>query len=179
MTKKIPIKLNLETDPGIIPLESIKVLVSGDETPTFKIINKKILENKVKMTLKHKETKEIVKLSIPIEILKFNRIYYKDPVIPYNDKLVLGVLESQVKDWTCEYIVNDLSEKEDLVVLRCKESNKLIGLKLETSYIQKSKLYIEKCTTYKNINIDQVKIWKDYSCQREIVTRINLLKSIP
>lgn len=176
MTKKHFIKLDLEKDPTIIPLESIRVLVSGEDNSMFKVINKKVLKNKVKLTLKHKETSEIVKLFIPIEILKFNRIPYKNPVIPYNNKLVLGVLEGQVKSWACEYIINDLSEKEDVVVLRCKESNKLIGLKLETSYIQESKLYIEKCTSYKNTNIDQVKIWKDMSCQREVVTRINLLK---
>ena len=161
-----------------IPVESLKILMTGDSNDKFRILTKKISTENVKLVLKHRETKERVKIVAPIKFLEFHKIPYKNPVIPDN-KQIEGVLQGRVKAWECDIIIKDLFEHFDLVILIDKEAQKKIACRVPVQDIEKTKLYIEKCQTYKqayNYNYDRISIWRENEWQKEIMTRINLLK---
>lgn len=161
-----------------IPIESLKVLMTGDSNDKFRVISKKISSENVKLILKHRETKERVKIVAPIQFLEFHKVPYKNPVIP-NNKQIEGVLQDRVKSWECEIIIKDLSQQFDLVVVIDKESQKRIACKVPIKDIEQTKLYIEKCQTYKQANTfdySKIHIWRENEWQKEIMTKINLLK---
>ena len=137
-----------------IPIESLKVLMTGDSNDKFRVISKKISSENVKLILKHRETKERVKIVAPIQFLEFHKVQ-------------------------CEIIIKDLSQQFDLVVVVDKESQKRIACKVPIKDIEQTKLYIEKCQTYKQANTfdySKIHIWRENEWQKEIMTKINLLK---
>ena len=163
-----------------IPIESLKVLMTGDSNKAFRAVAKKITNNNVKLILKHRETGERLKIVAPIEFLEFHKIPYKNPILPSN-KQIRGILQDRVKSWDCSIIIKDLSDKFDLVILLDKGSEKLIGCKVPIEEIQDTKLYINKCQTYKqanNYDYSKISIWRETEWQREVMTKLNLLKLI-
>ena len=168
----------LDTRNTPIPIESLKVLMTGDSNDRFRVISKRISKTNVKLVLKHRETKELVKIVTPIEFLELHRIPYKNISIP-SDKQIEGVLNERVESWECKIIIKDLSTKYDLVVLLDKESQKTIACKVPIEAIEKTKLYIDKCQNYKQANFSYNKInqWRESECQREIMIKLSLLKS--
>jgi len=168
--------LDLKNTP--IPIESLKVLMTGDSNQKFRVLSKKINRENVKLVLKHRETNEKLKIVAPIEFLEFHKIPYKNPKIPTN-KLIEGVLQDRVRNWECEVIIKDLSQEYDLVILIDIDSQKRIACKVPIKEIEKTKLYIEKCKTYKQANYydyNKINIWRENEWQREVMTRLNLLK---
>lgn len=161
-----------------IPIESLKVLMTGDSNTKFRVLSKKISSESVKLVLKHRETNERVKIVAPIKFLEFHKVPYKNPVIP-NDKQIEGVLQDRVKAWECEIIIKDFSQQYDLVVLLDVDSQKKIACKVPISIIEKTKLYIDKCQTYKQANLydySKINIWREDEWQKEIMTKLNLLR---
>lgn len=161
-----------------IPIESLKILMTGDSNSKFRVLSKKISSENVKLVLKHRETKEQIKIVAPIGFLEFHKIPYKNPVIPSN-KQIEGVLQQRVKAWECEIIIKELAPQYDLVVLLDVDSQKKIACKVPVQDIENTKLYIEKSQHYKQANIydySKIDIWRENEWQREIMTRLNLLK---
>lgn len=161
-----------------IPIESLKVLMTGDSNPKFRVLSKKITSENVKLVLKHRETNEKLKIVAPISFLEFHKVPYKNPVIPTN-KQIEGVLQNRVKAWNCEIIIKDLSQQFDLVVLLDIDSQKKIACKVPIQEIEQTKLYIEKCQTYQQANsydYSKINIWRENEWQKEIMTKLNLLK---
>ena len=161
-----------------IPIESLKILMTGDSNPKFRVLSKKITSKNVRLILKHRETGEQLKLVAPIEFLEFHKIPYKNPVVPTN-KQIEGVLQDKVKSWNCQVIIKDLSDQYDLVILLDIDSQKTIACKVPIKNIEKTKLYIEKCQTYKqlnNYNYNRINLWRENEWQREIMTKLNLLR---
>ena len=143
---------------------------------TDRVLSKKITSKNVRLILKHRETGEQLKIVAPIEFLEFHKIPYKNPIIP-TDKQIEGILQDKVDSWECQVIVKDLSEQYDLVVLLDIESQKTIACRVPIQNIEKTKLYIEKCQTYKQFNnYHKINIWRENEWQREIITKLNLLK---
>lgn len=168
--------LDLKNTP--IPIESLKVLMTGDSNAKFRILSKKINSENVKLVLKHRETKEQVKIVAPIQFLEFHKIPYKNPTIPTN-KQIEGVLQSKVKAWECEIIIKDFAPQFDLVILLDKDSQKKIACKVPVQDIENTPLYIDKCQTYKqaiNYDYSKINLWRENEWQREIMTKLNLLR---
>ena len=161
-----------------IPVESLKVLMTGDSNDKFRVLSKKITTENVRLVLKHRETSEKVKIVAPIQFLEAHRIPYKNPVIPTN-KQIEGVLQGRVNAWECKIIIKDWSPQFDLVVLLDVDSQKTIACKVPVQDIEKTKLYIDKCQTYKQANnyeYNKINIWRENEWQKEIITKLNLLK---
>lgn len=163
---------------GPIPIESLKVLMTGDSNDKFRVLSKKINSQNVKVILKHRETSERVKIVVPIEFLELHKIPYKNPVIPTNLQ-IKGVLEGVVRAWECIVIIKELSKDFDLVILLDKESQKQIACKVPIEEIINTKQYIEKSQNYsqlKNYNLERISLWRENEWQKEIMTKVNLLK---
>lgn len=169
--------LDIKNSP--IPVESLKILMTGDSNDKFRIISKKITTKDVKLVLKHRETGDQFKIVAPIEFLEYHKIPYKFLVFPTNHQIE-GVLQQRVRTWEVEIIIKDLSNKFDLVIIKDLGSDKKIACKVPIEEIQNTKLYIEKCKTYSqiiNYDFEKINAWRENEWQKEIMMKINLLKS--
>ena len=126
-----------------IPLESLAVLITGEDNKHFKCLSKKITTDKVKVMLKHKQTGERVKLVVPIEFLEFHKILYKNPTIP-GDTQIAGVLDGKVTLWAVQTIIKDIWPQHDLVIVKCCQSGRTIACKVPVQLIENTSQYIEK-----------------------------------
>lgn len=161
-----------------IPVDSLKVLVNGDSNDKFRVLSKKITTKDVKVVLVHRETGEKLKIVAPIEFLEGHNVPYKFPKSPDNHQIE-GVLQEKVRAWTIDVIIKDLSKEFDLVVVIDQGSMKRIACKVPIEKIQDTKLYIDKCKTYAqamNYDFDKINIWRESEWQKEIMTKINLLR---
>lgn len=158
-----------------IPIESLSLLVNGEDNKNFNCLSKHITSDRVKVMLKHKETGERVKIVVPIEFLEFHKILFQDPVIPTNEQVV-GVLDDRVTNWRVELIIKGIWKEDDLVINKCLQSGKLIACRIPTKCIEKTKQYINKSITKEqsHFNYSTISIWRETECQREIQVRQNL-----
>ena len=153
----------LDTKRLNIPIESLKVLMTGDSNSKFRIIKKVITNENVKETLIHRESGEKVKITIPIKFLEDHNIPYKHLVIPTNHQ-ISGVLEGRVRAWEVEEIIKDLFTHFDLVIVIDKGSMKKIACKVPIQDIQQTKFYIEKCKNYSQIpdySFEKIHLWRE------------------
>lgn len=162
-----------------IPVESLKVLMTGDSNNKFRIISKKITSKDVKLVLKHRETSEQFKIVAPIQFLDYHKIPFRNPVFP-TDKQIEGILNKRVRNWDIDIIITELSKEYALVVVLDKGSNKKIACKVALrDLLVNTSLYIEKCQTYQqaiNYAFEKINLWRESEWQREIMTKINLLR---
>lgn len=158
-----------------IPLESLAILVTGDDNKNFKCLSKKITSDSVKVNLKHRKSGERVKLNVPTEFLEFHKILYKNAVIPTNVQIA-GVLDGKVIGWEIQTIIKGIWQQEDLVVVKCLQSGKIIACRVPVQDIEKTKQYIEKSVNKEqsHFNYSTISIWRETECQREIQVRQNL-----
>ena len=160
-----------------IPIESLRILMTGDSNDKFRVVTKKMNTRNVKLVLKHRETGDQVKITVPISFLEFHKIAYKFPKAPTNHQIE-GVLQDKVRAWEVITIITDLAVQADVVVVKDLGSDKTIACKVPTQDIENTKHYIDKCRTYaqSTYNLESINIWRETEWQREIMTKVNLLR---
>lgn len=172
-------EINVVDNQCPIPLESLAILVTGDDNKNFKSLSKHISGNSVKVMLKHRSTGERVKLVVPTEFLEFHHILYKNAVIPTNTQIA-GVLDKKVKTHEVEVIIKGIWQQEDLVVVKCLQSGKKIACRVPVQDIEQTSQYIEKSINKEqsHFNYSTISIWRETECQKEIQIRQNLQQLI-
>lgn len=155
-----------------IPLESLAILVTGDDNKNFKCLSKKITTDKVKVNLKHRNTGERVKLTVPIEFLELHKITYKNPIIP-SDIQIIGALLNTSSKWEVKAIIPEILLNYDLVLVKCLQSNKIIACKIETKLIKNTKGYLTKVINKDQFRLHSIDIWRETECQKEIQMNLN------
>lgn len=157
---------------NVIPPDAIKVLVSGEDNPSFKVLSKRITTQAVKLSLEHRSTKEKVKLIVPIEYLEFHKIPYKHYEFP-TDKLLLATLNNRPTRYKVEAILDDLNSQEIVyVIVYDKESGKTLGLDiyLQKLPINETENYAKSCFHAVDIKDRLPKdiIWRNSICQTTV-----------
>lgn len=159
---------------NVIPPDSIEVLVSGEDNPSFKVLSKRITTQAVKLTLEHRSTKEKVKLIVPIEYLELHKIPYKHHEFP-TDKLLLATLNNRPTRYKVEAILDDLNLKGEeivYVIVYDKESGKTLGLDiyLQKLPINETENYAKSCFHAVDIKDRLPKdiIWRNSICQTTV-----------
>jgi hypothetical protein len=172
-------EINIIDNQCPIPLESLAVLVTGDDNKNFKSLSKHISGGNVKVMLKHRTTGERVKVVVPTDFLDFHKILYKNAVIPTNTQIA-GILDKKVKTHEVESIIKDIWQQEDLVIVKCLQSGKKIACKVPVQDIEQTSQYIEKSINKEqsHFNYSTISIWRESQCQREIQVRQNLQQLI-
>lgn len=180
--KKRPDKLILKDEMiDVIPPESVRVLVTSDDTPTFKIINKKINTQSVKLFLEHKSTREKVKLEIPIEYLELHKIPYHHPQFPTNTML-LATLDGRPTRYEMIAIIDEIDKSEEqllsfgpnevnIIIVKDKLAGRNLGLEviLQLVPLKNTRDYTKYCTHPADIkNLPADIIWRNETCRTTV-----------
>ena len=165
--------IDLTEMPEAIPVASVFALLTGKADDLFKLLSKKIQNNKIKLLIKSKKTNDKVSIVIPKEYLEFNKIPYKDPVIP-NSKAIFGMLMNKVHTHEILAIMDNLWTDKVLVVLKDKQAIDIIGVQVNTKEIEFSELFNNKINN--EYDVEQINIWRPSEICQEVKTKVNLLK---
>ena len=165
--------IDLTEMPEAIPVASVFALLTGKADDVFKLLSKKIQNDKIKLLIKSKKTNDKVSIVIPKTYLEFNKIPYKDPSIP-NSKMIFGILMNKVHSHEILAILDNLWEDKCLVVLKDKEAVDIIGVQVNKKEIEFSELFNNKINN--KYDVEQIKIWRPSEICQEVKTKVNLLK---